>query len=164
MDIQVGIKLEGLFLKDPVRATAIFEEEFKKGLEEAVALTHREVDKRTPRGLTSHLAESVDRAVMGIGLNLYGIVWTPMNYARRVEEGTPYTPNFIALAEWVRLKLGLKGKHIYAVAHVIRTSIKLGGQKVARWMFKEGFEASKSQVQGILDKAASKIIQRWNQP
>jgi len=161
MNIEVGIKLEGLFLKDPARATAIFEEEFKKGMEEAVALTHREVDKRTPRGLTSNLAESIGREVMGVGLNLYGIIWTPLSYARRVERGTPYTPNFIALAEWVRLKLGLGGRHIYAVTKVIQTTIRLGGQKVARWMFKEGFEASKPQVQVILEKAAARVVERW---
>jgi hypothetical protein len=161
MELSVEVKLHGLFLRDPGTAIKIYEEEIKRGFEEGSSLMLREVDKRTPRGLTGNLAGSLFREVRASGLDLYAVVATPLYYARRVEETIAYTPEFASLLEWVRLKLGVSGRHLYPITKVIYRNISARGQRVARMMFQGGFEAGTPKVIKILEQARDRIVARW---
>ncbi len=161
LKLDMKIKFQGLFLKDPVKAIKIYEEEMKKGFEQSTSLILREVDKRTPRGVTGHLAGSLFREVRNVGMDMFGVVATPLFYAKRVEEGIPYDPNFASLLEWVRIKLGLSGSHAFAVTKVIRRNISKRGQKVAKWMFERGFQAGKLKALKIMERARDKVVTRW---
>lgn len=161
LELGLDVKLQGLFLRDPDKAIKIFEEEFGKALDESSSLMLFEVDKRTPRGITGDLAGSLFREKRGSGFALHAVVATPLRYAKLVEEGIPYDPFLPSLFEWVKKKLGLEDRHAWAVAKVIKRNISVRGQSVARFMFKKGFEAGKAKVQTILDKAETRIIERW---
>lgn len=157
-ELSVEVKLQGLFLTNPTSALKIFDEEMRKGFEESTSLMMREVDKRTPRGVTAHLADSLFREVKASGLELYGVIATPLAYAKRVETGEVYTPEYASLLEWVRLKLGLAGSHLYAVTRVIRHNITLRGQKVARFMFDKGFQAGQPKALKILERDRKSVV------
>lgn len=161
-EFQIGaeIKLQGLFLIDPKRALLIFEEEFGKALEEGTSFLMREVIRGTPV-FGGNLRGSIFREIRGKGLNLHGVVATNLSYANFIETGEPaHIPNYGNLADWIRLKLGLTGQHLYAVLQVISRQIARQGIR-PRFMFKNAFEIGKMQVQGMLNRAASKIIDRW---
>ncbi len=164
MVLQLGaeVKLQGLFIEDPDKALKIFEEEFGKALDQSSSLMLFEVDKRTPRGVTGDLAGSLFRERRGSGFDMFAIVATPLYYAKRVEEAIPYDPETAALFEWVKKKMGLEDRHAWAVTKVIKRNISARGQRVARLMFKKGFEAGRAKAQLILDKAAARIVERWS--
>lgn len=156
----VDVKLKGLFLKDPPRAIKIFEEEFGKALEEGTSFLMRQVIRGTPVH-TGALGDSIFREIRGRGLDLRGVVATNSQYANFIETGLPaHEPNYGNLADWIRLKLGLTGSRLYAVLQVVSRQIKAKGVR-PRFMFKKAFNLGKMKVQGMLDKAARRIVDRW---
>lgn len=156
----VDVKLHGLFLRDPVKAVKIFEEEFGKALEEGTSYLMRQVIRGTPVH-TSALKGSIFREIRGRGFNMRGVVATNSQYASFIETGLPaHTPNYGNLADWIKLKLGLSGQHLYAVLQVIVKQIKTKGVR-PHFMFKKAFNLGKMKVQGMLDKAANRIVERW---
>ena len=162
LELGADIKLQGLFIQDPNKALAIFEEEFGKALDTVSSLMFFEVDKRTPRGVTGNLAGSLFRERRGSGFAMYAVVATPVLHAKPVEEGIPYEPDLPPLVDWVQKKLNLETRHAWAVAKVIKRNISARGQQVARFMFQKGFEAGRTKGQLVFDKAAAKIIERWS--
>lgn len=162
MELGVEVKLHGLFLRDPKKALDVFEEEFGKALDEASSLMLRKVDKYTPRGVTSNFAGSLFREKRGRGFKMHAIVGTPMQAVGvRLERGIPYDSNIGPLIEWVRLKLGFDIRHAFAVAKVIRRRLSQKGMVNVARMFQKGFNEGKPLAQRILDKAAKRIVKRW---
>jgi len=162
MTLEFGaeIKLQGLFLKDPERALSIFGEEFGKALDEATSFLMRQVIRGTPVH-TGALRGSIFREIRGRGLDIRGIVATNLAYSSFIETGLPaHTPNYDNLAGWIRLKMGLSGKDLYAMLQVIAGNIKERGIR-PHFMFKKAFDAGKMQVQKMLDKAAKRVVERW---
>jgi len=162
MEYTAEIKIEGLMLKDPDKALSIFEEELGKAFQEATSFILALVKRGTPVH-SGNLANSIDTEIRGSGLNLHGIVGTALPYSSFIETGRPpHIPNYANLADWVRLKLGLQGKELYAVLQVIARKISRVGVE-PHWMFKRAFNLSQEGVQKILDKTAERIIKRWNE-
>jgi hypothetical protein len=160
MEMGAELKLQGLFLRDPDKAIKIFEEEFGKALDESTSFLMRTVIRGTPVH-SGALRGSVFREIRGRGLAMHGVVATNWPYAEFIETGQPaHTPNYANLADWIRLKLGLSGDHLYAVLQVIAKQIRTRGIR-PHFMFKKAFEAGRMRVQGILNEAASRIIERW---
>ena len=99
------VKMQGMFLANPTKAIRIFEEEFKKALEESSALIQRDVIRGTPVH-TGNLRNSIFREIRGRGFSLHAIIGTPVIYANWIETGKPaHFPNTENLKEWVSEKL-----------------------------------------------------------
>jgi len=161
LELDAKIELKGLFLRDPNKAISIFEEEFGKALDEASSMFLRKVNKYTPR-YTGTFAGSLFREKRGQGFGIHAIIGTPLQIqGRRLEYGEPYSPDFRALVEWVRFKFGVSLSESFALAKVIKRNISRRGMVNVARMFKRGFEEGKGLAQGILDKAAKKIMERW---
>ncbi len=164
VQLSIDVKVRGLFLKDPVKASRIFVEEWKNFLEEASSFTLRRVGIGTPVWQGS-LANSEFREIRGNGLDMHAIVATPSAYAMPMETGQfpAKYPNISAIADWVRGKLGIGDpKDIERVSFLIARAIKTrGGFRKAHWMFRNAFAMLNNKAQGMLNRAANRIIARW---
>lgn len=164
--VQLELKTEvrGLFLKDPERAAKIFADEWKNFLNESSSFTLRKAVTGTPvwRG---NLASSEFRELRGNGLDMFAIVATPAINAGLIERGTPaFFPSPIALADWVRGKLGITDPaQIDRVTFLIARNMSKRGVK-AHWMFRNAERALRNKAQNMLDQAGNRIIARWNKP
>lgn len=162
-EIKIDSRVQGLFLKDPERAATIFAEEFKKFYEEMTSLGLRKTVAGTPV-FSGNLAGSEFREIRGSGLDLHGIIATPIIYARPIETGEfPSFPNVAGMHDWVRLQLGITDpKEIDKVTFLVARAIaQRKGFKKAHWMFRNAYIFLKQKAQGILNKAANRIIERW---
>lgn len=160
--LEAQVKIQGFFLENPDRALSIFEEEFSKSLETATSFLMRAVLRGAPVH-TGTLRSSVFREIRGTGLSLKGIVATNLAYSRFIETGKPaHEPNYDNLANWIRMKMGLSGRHLHAVLQVVARQIRTRGVRPRR-MFEKAFNLGKNTVQGMLDQTATRIIERWEQ-
>lgn len=161
--LELKTKVKGMFLENPERASEIFVDEIKKFLEEASSLTLRKVVQGTPVFQTG-LSGSVFREVRGSGFDLHARVATPVIYANAQETGKfPSFPNAAGIEDWVRLKLGITNpRQLSQVTFLIARAIaKRKGFTKSHWMFKNAFLFLRSRAQGMLDKAADRIVRRW---
>lgn len=165
VQLSVDARVRGLFLQNPEKAATIFADEFRKFLDEATSFTLRRVVIGTPV-FSGTLRGSMFREIRGRAMQQYGVVATPLHYARPIETGgfPPKYPNIGNLADWVRLKLGItEPEDIDRVTFLIARAIKSrAGFKKAHWMFRNAFKAIYLKAQGMLDKAANRVIQRWS--
>ena len=164
MEIKIDTKLQGIFLKDPKRAAEIFVDEWRNFLEEASAYTMRRIIIGTPV-FQGTLSGSMFREIRGNGVDMFAINATNQIYGNVIETGQPaFFPNPIGLADWVRLKLGIKDqRQISQVTFLIARAISKRGLKKAHWMFRNAFTLLSSRAQGMVNKMGSKIIAKWNQ-
>lgn len=131
---------------------------FREAMEEANMLVEANVEIRTPKGYSGHLAASISSQlisdVMGV---VTGITSSTLNYAAAVEKGSrPHFPPIEALTgkkESLDLWAQQKGLNPFAVAK----GIAKRGTK-ARNMFKDGLAASKLNVYAIFVKKAQAYI------
>jgi len=161
--LELKTKVRGMFLQNPEKAAKIFVDEFKKFLEESSSLALRKVGQNTPV-FSGNLANSAFREIRGTGMKLHSRVATPVIYAMPIETGNfPTFPNVAGITDWVRLKLGItdltKAKQVSFL--IARAISKRKGFTKANWMYRNAFLFMRSRAQGMLDKAADRMIRRW---
>jgi len=162
MKYEIKLNIKGLLLKYPERALMILEDEFSKGLDESLGFIMREVVRGTPI-FHGQAAESVFKEIRGSGMYLHGVVASNLNRIGFLEEGIPaHTPNYANLSEWIRLKLGLTGPHLYAVLQVISKQIVKRGIKPA-FMFKKAWAAGQIEVEKIMKKVEERVAKHLNE-
>jgi len=165
VQLSIDTKVRGLFLKDPVKASRIFVDEWENFLEEASSFTLRRATIGTPVWQGT-LANSEFREIRGNGLDMFAIIATPSIYAEPIETGQfpAKYPNIASIADWVRGKLGISDPgDIERVSFLIARAIKTrAGFKKAHWMFRNAFAMLSNKAQGMLNKAANRIIKRWD--
>lgn len=162
MEFTVDTKVTGKLFSDPASAVPIFNREFKTGLVEATALLQYETVNRSPIGL-GFFRRSIGSEVRGAGLNLQGVVGSPLVYALPIEEGAaPHFPPPEHLEIWVQrhgLSTNLAGKEIgfKRVAFLIARKINITGLQ-AHWCFRDALEASATRIMGMLEAAQQRVI------
>jgi len=170
IQFKVDKRIQGEFLKHPERTLPIYEAEFRKGLDESTMLVQREVVNRTPIR-TGTLKKSITTEIRGAGLNMHGVIGTPMVYALPVERGAKsHRPPMGPIELWVR-RVGMSIEYldrpltIRQMAFIIARRIagqspdprKRGGLP-AHWMFRDGLAASTTRVLKILSDAQDRIL------
>lgn len=152
------------------QAPRIAHEEMARSMVSALGLLERnlkELDAYTPTGATKALRGSIYTKMRGEvitqGLGVEGIVGSSMQYAVPVELGTK--PHWIgkeginSLEDWVKAKLGIKGKEARSVAFAIRNKIAVKGTKGAH-MFERALADNEIQITAILSDALPRIAAR----
>ncbi len=161
MQLGAEVKLTGLFLRDPKKAILIYEQEFKKALDEGSSLLLRMVIRGTPV-FSGSLSGSFFRETRGRGLDLHAVVSGPLVQTSFVETSQPaHFPPLANIREWTRLKLGVTGTQLDKITFLIARRMSKVGLKKAHWMFQKAFTKGKVTVQRILDKAALIIVKKW---
>jgi hypothetical protein len=169
MDFTVNTTLKGLLLTQPAKALAIFKQEFKRGLTEATLLLQTETVMRAPvSGGGGFLRRSIGSEVVGSGLDLQGIVGTPLAYALPVEQGAaPHFPwsqtgGLEPIELWVKrngLSTNINGIEIGIrhVAFLVARKISIAGLQ-AHWMFRDALAASSARIVSTLERAQARVI------
>lgn len=135
----------------------------EEGVLEAGMLLQRDVVERTPRAAGTLRDSIIAAAPERQGDAILGVVGSPLAYAVPVELGTkPHMPPLQPIIDWVRLKLGLKGKRAEKAAKAIRWKIFRRGTKGAN-MFKGAFEANQEQVGKLIAAAVGRAIEAHRQ-
>ena len=162
MTFNVGTKITGVLLTHPERTIPVFEKYFKAGLVESTLLLQTETVNRTPVS-AGFLRRSIGSDVRGNGLNMTGVVGSPLVYALPVEQGAaPHFPPEGPIALWVTrhslnyIKFGYEIS-VAQLAHLIARKINITGIKPT-WMFRDALEASTSRIQKILQVAARNVV------
>lgn len=164
MSFEIDSTVKGLLFLSPETAVPVFNEEFKKGLTEASLLLQLETVNKTPLN-TGALRRSIGSTVRGTGLDMMGIVGTPLQYALPVEEGAaPHFPPSGPIELWVKrknLNYIMFGYEITVpqLAHLIARKINIVGLK-ATYMFRDALEASQSRIDAILTAAQTRVHER----
>ena len=162
IQFKVDKRVQGEFLKHPEQTAKIYETEFRKGLDESTMLVQREVVNRTPIR-SGTLAKSITTETRGTGLNMHGIIGTPLVYALPVERGArTHFPPMGPIELWVR-RAGLSIEYlgrplaINQIAYLVARAISKRGLP-AHWMFKDGIAAATTRVLKILNDAQDRIL------
>lgn len=143
------------------RAPGILIEELTPAMVESQLLLEREVRERTPTSGAGTLRDSIGALPLAISETaISGSIGTSLSYALPVELGArPHRPPVEPLADWVRRKLGKKGKEARSIAFAIASKIEKEGTP-ARNMFAEGLAATQAQISELLEAAADRATQR----
>lgn len=161
IEFKIEKKIQGEFLKHPEKTMQVYETEFRKGLNNATMLVQREVVSRTPIR-TGTLRKSITTELRGSGLNLHGVIGTPLIYGAPQEYGVdpgqcfpPPLPFEIAarrLTSTLEIAPSFEG-----FVYLLRRGIYMSGIK-ARHMFRDGFKASTAKVLKILNDAQDRVL------
>lgn len=159
----IRIKKSGPFFDKNLRDQVV-DRMLRSTMNEAVSLVHREVALRTPRGygVSAGLLGSIGTDVRGSGVDLQGIVGTPIKYAPVRElgrGGSTRWPDMEALENWVGRKTGKTGTERRRIAYRIAIRIMRSGYKGA-FFFKAAFEASQRRVISLFEKWGVKVVSR----
>lgn len=146
------------------RAPEMVAEELTAATYEAEMLLERETKELTPVGAQGFLRasiESLEPQVMGD--TVIGVVGSPMSYAESVELGTKPHPvsdaGVASIEDWVRHKLGITDKEAERVAYAVAWKIRMRGTP-AVGMFHRALAHNKTQVAGMYEAAAGRIVKR----
>jgi len=162
LQFKVDTRIQGQFLKNPEQTLPVYEKEFRAGLTDATMLVQREVVTRTP-SQKGDLRRSISSDVKGAGLNMHGVVGTPMVYALPVEMGAgPHFPPVDRIGLWVRrvnMSIEYLGRPlaIAQMAFLVARSISQRGLS-PHWMFRDGLSAARSRVLSTLQNAQDRIL------
>lgn len=163
ISIKVDQKLRGLLLKTPEKVIPIYDREFRKSINESVVLAQREIVIRTPV-LTGTTRKSISNSVSGSGIELTGVVGTPLISALPMEFGTrPHIPPPGPIELWIRRR-GIswasegRAQTVEQMAFFITTrQIGQVGLK-ARRMFKDGFDAARARILKFMEDAQQRVL------
>lgn len=138
----------------------LFARTFEPAVWQASLLAQREIVERTPRGVTTALANSIqarDPEILADGV--IGAVGTSLDYAEPVELGSrPHFPPIEPLQLWVQAKLGISDPdESERVAYAIAWKIKARGTEGA-FMFRDGLAAVEDQVRAIYSRAGETFL------
>lgn len=133
---------------------AVIDQEMRRAMRRAVLLGQRAVQERTPVGATGNLAGSIDQEITGRGAQVTGQVFTSQLYGIPVELGTrPHWAPIGPLQYWALRVLGDA-----RAAYRIRWHIAQYGTP-GQHMFREGFAASATRIQGVFRAAQVRLAQ-----
>ncbi len=167
MNFNVGTKIQGALLTHPEKTIPVFEKFFKAALTESTLMLQAETVRRTPVS-SGFLRRSVGSEVRGIGLNMMGVVGTPLQYALPVEQGAaPHFPPVGPIALWVS-KHNFSGlmwanqitgveSTLQQLAYLVARKISIIGLKPT-WMFRDALEAAASRIKKNLQTAAQNVV------
>lgn len=146
--MNLAIKLTGLdaVVAGWAKAPEMMIDELAKFAEGAALFMQGEIQERTPAaaGLLkqSFIAQDAER----LSDNVIAMVGTSLNYAVPVELGTrPHFPPVQAIADWVKVKLGIGGPAGVQIAWAIAKKISKTGTKGAH-MVQRAFDAGQPEV------------------
>ena len=142
------------------RAPQIVDEELGAFMYAGVAHLQGEVQERTPTAYGTLRASIIGDVRQLGGLGIEGTVGTSLAYAVPVELGTgPHMPPVEPLAEWARLKLGLRGKEAESAAWGIAKAIARRGT-LGVGMFNRAFVANRQELIRQFGRAVQRIVRR----
>lgn len=131
-------------------------------MRQSVDVTLAHIKQRVPVN-TGQLRQSITGEVTGTPVSLKGVVTSPLqpHYAPDVEYGRKpgKMPPVGPIELWARRKLGLSGKELESAAFLIARAIGRRGTKGA-FMFRDGTAAARTTVNGIWQRAITKLINR----
>lgn len=150
------------------RAPALTEQRLTAAMHEAQMLLQREVAEATPTGAHQLLRKSIIAGpVKRLSGGLLGVVevedrggryGSTLDYAVAVELGTkPHFPPIAPLVDWVKAKLGERGKAAEATARAIAWKISHHGTEGAH-MFQTTHDRLAPEVQAIFDRAIAGLV------
>lgn len=128
---------------------------------EAVNLLEAAVVKETPYGAGPiHLRDTIHGKVHTMGMQVSGMVGTPLEHGEPVELGTkPHWPPIGPIQHWVEGKLHVPANESKSVAFLIARKIARKGTKGVR-MFGKAFDDNRSKIMNILGRIPEKIVRR----
>ena len=142
------------------RAPEIVIEEMTAAVTGGSLLAEREIRERTPTGATGSLKGSIRSETRVTATGALGVVSTSIGHAVPVELGTrPHFPPVAPLADWAVSKLGVSREEAEGVGLAIARRIAAHGTEGA-YMFRDGFEAVRPQVERMFRDAARRIVAR----
>lgn len=147
--MSISIQLTGLdaVISGWEKAPQMMADELAKFAEGAALFMQGEIQERTPAaaGLLKQSFIASDAARLSDGV--IATVGTSLNYAVPVELGTkPHMPPVQAIADWVKVKLGIGGPAGEKIAWAIARKISKVGTKGAH-MVQKAFDAGKPEVE-----------------
>ncbi|WP_316978046.1 hypothetical protein [Shumkonia mesophila] len=126
-------------------------------------LLERETKENTPVGIGggAGLKGSISaREPEVLADGVIGMVGTPLVHAVPVELGTkPHFPPIQPLADWARLKLGVRPEEARSVGYLIARKIAARGTEGA-FMFTRALDSCRAQIEGYFAAAAGRILAR----
>lgn len=134
-------------------------DEMVPAIAEAQMLLEREIKERAPTSGAGTLRDSIGALPIVIGESaVRGEVGSALPYAVPVELGSrPHRPPIEPLADWVRRKLGKRGKEARGIAFAIANKIARDGTR-PRHMATEALAATQAQILEMLAAAAERGI------
>lgn len=130
MNVDVRIEITGALLK---QGPQIVQKHVEAFVDEATAFLLREVQVRTPQGVSgaSGLLGSIQMDVKGRGQQVVrGVVDTASPYGEIIERGRrpgKMPPKNGSLREWVQLKFGVSGRDLDRAEFLVRRKIAQKG-------------------------------------
>ena len=162
--LELTMKTEGVYLKNPEKAIPIWEEEIKTALENILAFLHGKISVKMPENVTGYLRGSVASEIRGKGLNLHGVIGTPAKYAMAIEKGYPTGkfPNIDAIRKWADSRFGASEKSEMRAFLIAKSIYKRGyrGRRKGWGMFGQTFEKEEKGIIDFLDKANARVVKR----
>jgi hypothetical protein len=142
----------------PGRADKLAEAELLPAIESATLLLQREVQIRTPVGVTGHTRSSIQSSVEkirgGVATTFRGKVTSALPHILYVEEDTrPHWAPIRPLKRWARRKLGNE-----RLAYAIQWQIARRGTK-GKHMFRDAHLQTRDRIERMLTTA----VARWRQ-
>jgi hypothetical protein len=151
-------------LADSREAVQVVGQEIHRGMATAVQELERRVRARAPGGVLQDagLRGSIAGEVRGRGLDIHGVVGSPLPYAAVVELGRragAKQPPPGALDLWVKRILGVPGEEVRRVAFLVGRAIARRGIP-GRFMFRDALASFRPQLSQIFDDVGAAIARR----
>jgi hypothetical protein len=163
IEYEVSVQVRGP-LADSREAVQIMGQEVHRGMATAVAELERRVRARTPGGVfkDAGLRGSIAGEVRGRGLDVRGVVGSPLPYAAVVELGRragAKQPPPGALDLWVKRILGVQDTEVRRVAFLVSRAIARRGIP-GRFMFRDALASFRPQLSQIFEEVGAAIARR----
>lgn len=160
MEITINLDKTGELAALWRQAPSICRDELLRAMTEVDLLVQREVQEATPTAAGT-LRSSIHSEETISATGVIGMVRSPLNYAEPVELGTkPHFPPVEALADWVRIKLGISDeREARSVAFLIARKIASKGTEGTH-MFKKTMARVEPQLDARFAQARDRILSR----
>jgi hypothetical protein len=157
--IDVKIVITGAFLKDPDKAGSVFFEIVYKAMLDIVMKAEYLVKSLTPVN-DNILRGSMGHEISGVGINLEGIIGTPVEYASCVEEDqVAHWPPPEDIELWTKRKFKMSGLANKRLAYLVCRKIAKYGVE-GKHMFKRTFDEIKPESIIRFSQAINEFIRR----
>jgi hypothetical protein len=138
-------------------APALVATELGRAALEASLLIEREAKENAPTAHVTFRASIRSEPPRMLGDRIVGVVMSPLAYAEPVELGTkPHRPPIAPLADWARVKLGLRGDEAESAAWGIARKIEREGTE-GRFPLSRALAENAPQVEAIMTAAVGRI-------
>ena len=160
-NFSIHTRVTGMLFTRPAEILPLFVKEIKGGMAESVALVQYETVNRTPVS-DGFLRRSIGSDIRGNGMELEGIIGSPLVYALPVEQGAaPHFPPLGPIELWLSRKGNLYN-NMFGAADSLKHSAFLVARKIsivglkANWMFRDALEASVTRIENIWEAAVER--------